>query len=469
MKKIAFLCCLFFLAVTAYADDFSLSGYLKNEFSMGMDTFNDVHKFKNILGLSGEYRINDDWTLFASTRYWYDAVYDWYEKYDPAQHYMGHVQRTDWLRDCYLDYISDNLDIRLGKQQVVWGQSDGIPILDRVNPFDLTEYWLPDFVDLRIPLWMINIKYAPKINSVLQLLIIPDFEQSTSAPPAAPLSFRSYQLFQAFKDWWEGPPTAIPFKPFSGTVNANIYYPAKKFKNSTFGVQWLDRIGELEYTLNFLYGYYYSARTYFEGAGGMGTILNYGRRFKLWRMYGGSFNRTFTEAGPLQGITLRGDFAYYNDEPVTYGNPDTGSSGGVHRWDNIFWLIGIDKYVATNWLVSFQFSQYIMQEAKPGGVDPNTGTPYVTFNAYTYGPQDQVENIFSLKIMTDFMHERLKSEILWSWTDDNQGRVSPKINYEIKDNLWLTTGIHYFYGNEYDTNGQFRDKSQVYLNITYTF
>ena len=42
------------------------------------------------------------------------------------------------MRDCYLDYTSDKLDIRLGRQQVVWGQSDGIPILDRINPFDLT-------------------------------------------------------------------------------------------------------------------------------------------------------------------------------------------------------------------------------------------------------------------------------------------------------------------------------------------
>jgi hypothetical protein len=71
--------------------------------------------------------------------------------------------------------------------------------------------------------------------------------------------------------------------------------------------------------------------------------------------------------------------------------------------------------------------------------------------------------------MTDFLHERLKTEVLWTWTDDNQGRVSPKLNFEIRDDLWLTAGIHYFYGNEQDSNGQFRDKNQVYLNLTFTF
>jgi hypothetical protein len=185
----------------------------------------------------------------------------------------------------------------------------------------------------------------------------------------------------------------------------------------------------------------------------------YSRRFKRYQIYGGSFNRTFTNPGPLQGITLRGDLAYYNDEPTYYGTD--GFSKGVKRWDNLFWLIGADKYVATNWLASFQFAQYIMQDAKVGIYRP--------LNAYTYGLQDQVENIFSLKLSTDFMHERMKTEVMWTWTDDNQGRVSPKLNYEIRNDLWLTAGIHYFYGNEQDSNGQFRDKNQAYLNLTYTF
>ena len=456
MKKFIILTILFFtMVLIAHAGDFTMSGYLKNETSVGLDTFNDVSKFKNIIKLSGEYVINAEWALFVSTKYWYDAVYDWSEKYDIAKHYMAHVQRADWLRDCYLDYTSDILDMRLGRQQVVWGQADGISVLDRVNPVDLTEYWLQDLVDLRIPLWMINIKYAPKVNSILQLLVIPDFEQSTSAPPGAPFCFRSYQKFDAFIDYWE------TLAPGVSKVNTNIYYPGKKFKNSTFGLQWLDRVGELEYTLNFLYGYYTSARTYYEGQ--VGLVRDYSRRFKLWRIYGCSFNRTFTNPGILQGITLRGDFAYYNDEPTYYGNVTTSSTQGVNRWNNIFWLIGVDKYVAKNWLLSFQFAQYILQNDQSGVAT------WENMSAYSYGAQDQVENIISLKIATDFMHDRLKTEFFWTCTDDNQGRISPKVTFELQDNLWIKAGFHHFYGNEQDSNGQFRDKDQIYLHITRTF
>jgi len=186
-------------------------------------------------------------------------------------------------------------------------------------------------------------------------------------------------------------------------------------------------------------------------------------------MVGGSFHHTFTEGGPLTGITLRSDVACYINEPTYFGDVTEGRSAGVKRWNNTFWLIGLDKYVLSNWLVSFQFAQYIMQHKNPGGFSPTSGRAYQTMNSFTSGAQDRVENTFGLKVSTDFMHERLKPEILWSFTDDNQGRISPKVTYEINDNLWLTAGIHYFYGHEEDPNGQFRDESQFYTQLKFTF
>jgi hypothetical protein len=476
------LATLFIFSFTLAEAGLEMSGYLKNEFSLGLKTFNEVSKIKNILSLSGEYTLNDNLAVFMSVRGWHDSVYGIRDKYDSAQHYMDHVQRIDWLRDCYLDYNNGPWFLRLGRQQVSWGQADGITILDRVNPFDLTEYWLQDFVDMRIPLWMLNINYAPKLNSNLQLLIMPEFEQSTSAPPNAPFTFRSYRLFDTFKEQFEAAPGAankVPFGAFGtnyvGVLNTDIYYPAKQFKNSKFGVEWKDRISDWDYTFNYLYGYDYAARTYRDNLSVQIppfppiVTMNYSRRFKLVQMVGGSLNHTFTEEGPLRGITLRSDLAFYLNEPTYFGDVTAGSTAGVKRWNNTFWLIGLDKYVVPNWQASFQFAQYIMQHKSPGGVSPTSGKPYETMNAYTYGAQDRVENIFSLKVSTDFMHERLKPEVMWSFTDDNQGRISPKATYEIKDNLWLTVGIHHFYGNEQDSNGQFRKVSQFYTQLKFTF
>ncbi|MDD5355212.1 MAG: hypothetical protein PHY56_01540 [Candidatus Omnitrophica bacterium] len=445
------------ISLPAYAEltgeNFTLTGAFKNETGMRLkDSLTGLNKLKNTLELAGEYDIkDDDLVFFIKTKYGYDSMYDTRKKYDFAEHYMRHTQRSDWLRDCYIDYTKDQWFFRLGKQQVAWGQADGITILDRVNPVDLSEYWLPDMSDLRIPLWMANINYSPKLNANLQILFIPDFEASTAAPAGAPYAFRSVTAFDNAN------------KLAMHSLQVQNRFPGKQFDNSTFGLQWQDMIGDLTYTLNFLNGYYYNARTV-----RIGTSTLYNRSFKRWRMYGGSINKTFTNPGPMQGITMRGDFAYYNDEPIYYGNPSIASTSGIKRWDNIFWLIGFDKTFFTNWLASFQFSQYIYQDSKVKDTGITALTQY-PFNSYTYGAQDQVENIFTLKISTDFKNERLKPEILWSFTDDNQGRISPKATYEIKDNIWLTLGMHYFYGSEYDSNGQFRDENQVYTTLKITF
>jgi len=449
-----------FLVSPVYANDnLTLSGSLKNETSIRINHMNGgLTKEKNIVELAGEYKINgDELVFFTKAKYWYDAAYDARDKLDIAQHYTGHIQRSDWLRDLYLDYTRGPWFLRLGKQQVAWGQADGITILDRVNPVDLSEYWLPDMQDIRIPLWMANINYSPKLNSNLQLLMIPDFEQSTSATIGAPFCTYAYIRYDNWKKL---------MKRLGGSVNENIYFPAKKFENSTFGLQWSDRIGDLNYTLNYLNGYYYSARNTTIPLGGVNYKVD--RAFKRYQMYGGSFNKSVTNPGLLQGITFRGDFALYKDEPTYIGDPNLASAKKIARWNNVFWLVGADRYVFTKYLVSLQYAQYILEHAKDK--DPSlTQAQQYPMNAFTYGFADQVENIFSIKVSTQFMNDRLKPEILWSFTDDNQGRLSPKLNYEIKDNLVLTLGIHYFYGNMFDSNGQYRNENQFYTNLKYSF
>jgi hypothetical protein len=457
-KHLFLIAALLIMVRAAYAaekPDFTLSGYLKNEIGIRLQDLNgDLQKFKNIAELAGQVTFSDDLVFFAKAKYWYDAAYDFRDKLDIAQHYGGHVQRTDWLRDFYLDYTNGPWFLRLGKQQVAWGQADGIAVLDRVNPVDISEYWLQDMQDTRIPLWMFNINFAPTITSNLQFLLIPDFEQSTSATIGAPFCTYAYTRY----DNW---------KKTAGNVNENLYYPGKKFKNSTFALQWSDRLAGVDYTLNYLNGFYTSARntTIYVSPGNWQVD----RAFKRYQMVGGSLNKSFTEPGLMQGFTLRSDAAVYKDEPTYVGDPIIASAKRIQRWNNVFWLIGADKYVFTKWLISAQFAQYILEHSKEKSIAALTPQQQYPMNAYTYGFADQVENIFSLKISTNFMNDRIKPEILWSATDDNQGRISPKVAFEIKDNLWLTAGIHYFYGHLSDSNGQYREQSQFYTQIKHSF
>ena len=63
------------------------------------------------------------------------------------------------LREAYVDVDLRDVPVsfRLGRQQVVWGETDQFRMLDRANPLDLTWHQLYEsWDDLRIPLWMIK-------------------------------------------------------------------------------------------------------------------------------------------------------------------------------------------------------------------------------------------------------------------------------------------------------------------------
>ena len=56
--------------------------------------------------------------------------------------YEGHMNMSqqDYLRELYVDTKAGDWDLRIGKQQVVWGTADGIKLLDMINPTDYREF-----------------------------------------------------------------------------------------------------------------------------------------------------------------------------------------------------------------------------------------------------------------------------------------------------------------------------------------
>ena len=135
--------------------------------------------------------------------------------------------------------------------------------------------------------------------------------------------------------------------------------------------------------------------------------------------------------------------------------------------DSLWSVISIsDKNIFTNWLFSMQFIQYIHNEFKRSD---SSGTSFTILDNYTYGVMDKIENIVTMKIATDFMHERIKPELLVIYQDDGDGRFALQTNFEARDNLWLTVGYHHFWGNMWHSNGQFRNNDHIVGTVTLSF
>ncbi len=54
------------------------------------------------------------------------------------------------LREAFLDLYFSRVDLRLGRQLIVWGETDGTFVTDLLAPLDLTEFLAQPFEDLRL-------------------------------------------------------------------------------------------------------------------------------------------------------------------------------------------------------------------------------------------------------------------------------------------------------------------------------
>jgi hypothetical protein len=376
---------------------------------------------------------------------------------------LKYPEKLQWLRECYLDILTDRLDLRLGKQQVVWGTADGVRILDLVNPLDYREWALKDYIDSRLPLWMINAEGKILMNGQLQLLLIPDYEPNYLAPAGAPFTLRTVKLGAEAAE-----------KVTTATVDQK---PARDFEHTKIGLRWRNIIEghAFEYTLNYLHTYDFASAYYLRQPSATANT----RRAEQVDIFGGTFSKTITEGvmipGLAKGWTLRGEFAYIRGGAMNYGQSGTtipglgidGSISGTVDVDQYNYVLGFDKSFFTNWQFSFQFIQmWALQKEKPANF---TKPPYTLLNGVTRGPLDKQETILTLMLATDFIHERLKPQILILYGDDNDWRISPKVSYEISDQWLITTGLHIFEGKEIYLNGQFDKNDQVFLELKYTF
>ncbi|NQT00147.1 MAG: hypothetical protein HQ595_03600, partial [Candidatus Omnitrophica bacterium] len=228
-------------------DRLDLGGFVKNETSVrmahGLDEF---MKFNNVMGLKANYQITDSMELFTYYRWFWDGVYDIEDSkyknvsFEDVNRKLRMPEKLQWLRECYVDVYTDRLDIRAGKQQVVWGTADGVRILDMVNPLDYREWTLKSYSETRIPLWMLNIEGELMLDGHLQLLLIPDYAPNYYAPAGSPFTLRTVDLGA------QGVAAALSGGVSVQSINQR---PGKKLENTKIGLRWQNVIGGWDYTL----------------------------------------------------------------------------------------------------------------------------------------------------------------------------------------------------------------------------
>ncbi len=127
---------------------------------IGETDFRGLSKLRGTLQLDFSLTLPHGWKGFLSGQGYYDGVYGIKGRDQYTDEVLeGHEQQVEfrevWVRGSPLD----SLDLKIGRQIMVWGKSDFIRVVDILNPVDNREPGLVDLEDLRLPISMSRIDY----------------------------------------------------------------------------------------------------------------------------------------------------------------------------------------------------------------------------------------------------------------------------------------------------------------------
>jgi hypothetical protein len=168
------------------ASSWEVSGFVKNEtaFLQKDGTFNgqstgptdttdyndqgDVIKFENTLKLFVNGALGENADLHAELNFVADPE-------AKGSHFETHddYSQTDYLRELYIDSVfgeNSDVELRIGKQQVVWGTADGAKLLDIINPTDYREMAQNTMEDSRVPVWMAKLEMPAGDSGTVQFI-----------------------------------------------------------------------------------------------------------------------------------------------------------------------------------------------------------------------------------------------------------------------------------------------------------
>lgn len=328
------------------------------------------------------------------------------------------------LRELYIDVRAGFSDWRLGKQQVVWGQADGIKVLDVVNPQSFREFILDDFENSRIPLWMANV--TTRIgNADLQLLWIPDTTYHELADFDSPFAPRS--------------PRLLPPLPIVGIAEPNK--PNNVFSDGDFGAALSGFGAGWDWSLNYLYRYLDQPVLPVDAL--PNGMLLLAPEYRRSHLLGGSFSKA------MGSMTLRGELAWNSD---TYQPLASLQNRAVGETAEVSGVIGLDWAPSMDTL----FSAQVFNSWLPDHSD--------------LMQRDTHEQLLTLLYQQDFANAtwRFRGIGLHS-LNDGDSLLQLKLSYWFSSNLQLWIGADLFDGRRRGLFGQYDEEDRVLMGFEWGF
>jgi len=413
------------------------------------DDAGDVSMFRNTWQAEIEFKLSDHVTAFSIIRFFYDSSFDITGNINkmPSNELRKPQHGDDILRELYLDFAFEDWYIRIGKQQVIWGEAIGNRMADIINPLDNT--WhdsVENWEDVRVPVRAIDIHYTGIAWHELDMefLWIPEDFQPIVLPP-------------------EGAQWAIP--GLTQPILDGIYgdQPTKhSIANSEIGFRAQARFNRLEFALFYFYtradGSVFHLDQFFQAH----------QRWPFYNVFGGSFN--FYEERTETVFT--GEWAYFRDLPFSPINPVVfnfttfqlefpkiffkDQFSFMLGFDRPFWIKALNKDRVFTVGGQFFHSRVLHHE-------DNMSVPVQS--------EDSYQNMVSLNIMTSYFHEYIQPSFFIIYDFSGTWWAKPEIKYVPSDYLNIALGANIFSATTLRDSvwGPFRKSDEIYVRVRVPF
>jgi hypothetical protein len=127
----------------------------------GADAPHDaITSLRSQINLSTDIDLASGWRLHAAGHTAYDGAFALNGRQYYTSEFLDAQEAEADIGELFIQgQIGDDLDLKIGRQIVVWGKSDAIRVTDILNPIDMREPGLTDIRDLRLPVTMAKLDY----------------------------------------------------------------------------------------------------------------------------------------------------------------------------------------------------------------------------------------------------------------------------------------------------------------------
>lgn len=390
----------------------------------------DLYLFRNTFQLETNLRLTERLKIHSKYRAFYDAAMDvdsdLKERIREDQR-SSFIKNSD-LREVYADIMPDNWLVRVGKQQIVWGESDGFRMADIINPLDFSwQYFFPSWEDIRIPLWAVRtMHYSGPLTT--EFVFVPNvidegFRTAKFAPAGANWAFAGLDQFLI---------DAVDASTPDKNLDAAEYGMRLKYVNPLTGMD----VG--------VFGYYarHKLPTLREDwlGGYIGGDKDVIFAYPYVMSVGGTFNYQMqTKIPGFQAPVLRGEAVYNFDEP--FNSTDMITNPRLFKKDTISYMLGYDGNFFNRTLnptKSFYHSGQIFQKYV---LDDEVGL------AKGLGKDNDFQTLITFFISTDYMAGRLEPSVFAMYNPSGEWWARPQLTYKYLQDWQLGIAYHYIDAN----------------------